>query len=89
MHEEIKRLPYENLKVLVISSRDKLCVNDDIDKNDYQGKLLSQRCNEVTHLAKSARLHSYYKKAISQRSDLPQDLHLASTQLNESLSFRN
>ena len=41
MHAEIKRLPYDNLKVLVLSSRDKLCINEAIDKADYQGKLLS------------------------------------------------
>ena len=70
MHDEIKRLPYENLKVLLLTSRDRLCINEDIDKNDYQGKLLSQRCSHLTHLTKSAKLHSYYKKAMETNANL-------------------
>ena len=86
MYDEIKRLPYTGLKVVLLSSRDKLCINPDIDKSDYTGKLLSQRCMELTSLSKSARLHSYYKQTLIDQNGklaLPEDLQKASTQLKE------
>jgi DEAD_2 len=69
-------LPYENLKVLILSSRDRLCINEDIDKGEYQGKLLSQRCNELTNITKTAKLHNYYQRANENdaRTEIPEEL---------------
>jgi hypothetical protein len=85
VHNEIKRLPYKNLKVLQLASRDKLCINEDIDKEDYSGKLLSQKCMEVTSLVRNARLHSYHQRTIENdaRIEIPDHLREATQQLRD------
>lgn len=76
VHNEIKRLPYSNLKVLQLASRDKLCINEDIDKEDFSGKLLSQKCMEVTNLVRHARLHNYHQRTIENdaKIEIPDNL---------------